>query len=307
MVPVALHGASSSTASNGTGGCHAVASAAIVSAVSRQCRRLSVSRARRAGSRSSAVTWAPAAASCAVLPPGAAHKSPMRSPGRGASRRAGSAAAASCTQKAPCSNPGSGVTAGTGGKPHGTGRQHLAAVRRQGAGTQRQVQRRLVLVRQRDGARLGAPGGPQPGRGVEPRAVEVGQRRRPRLGDATQHRVHQAGEGVQPAEARQGDRGSDRGVRRRVQQQQPGGAEAQHVAHRLGWRALEERFQHGVQRAEPAQRRGHQAMRRGAVARGERRQRVQRFLQRAAAVEHRGEQVERGVAGGVGHDGHVRR
>ena len=43
----------------------------------------------RVASRSTAVTRAPAAASCAVLPPGAAPRSATRSPGRAASSRAG--------------------------------------------------------------------------------------------------------------------------------------------------------------------------------------------------------------------------
>ena len=46
---------------------------------------------------SSAVTRAPAAASCSVLPPGAAHMSSTASPGCGARRRAGSAAAGCAT------------------------------------------------------------------------------------------------------------------------------------------------------------------------------------------------------------------
>ena len=48
-----------------------------------------------------ATTSAPAAASCALLPPGAAHKSATRSPGRTFNNRAGKAAAASCTHHWP--------------------------------------------------------------------------------------------------------------------------------------------------------------------------------------------------------------
>ena len=136
--------------------------------------------------------------------------------------------------------PGQRGDGGAGGEADGAGRQQVAALGRQGAGTQGEVQRRLVLVGERDGARLGAPGGPEPGGGVEARAVELGQRRRSGRGDAAQHGVHQAGEGVQPAGARQGDGGGDRGVRRGVEQQQAGGAEAQDVAHRVGRRLLEE-------------------------------------------------------------------
>ena len=71
-MPVALHGASSSTASTGAAGLQSVASSATISAVKCVRSRLSRSRARRLSATSIAVTSQPAAASCIVLPPGAA-------------------------------------------------------------------------------------------------------------------------------------------------------------------------------------------------------------------------------------------
>ena len=131
IVPVALHGASSSTASNGSAGVHAAASACTTFGLqspvpqvlpqSRQPRRVTLHRER---------PTAPAAASCAVLPPGAAQRSATRSPGRAASSLAGSAAAASCTQNSPRSNPGISATrvpAGNRTEPVG----RIVATRRQ--------------------------------------------------------------------------------------------------------------------------------------------------------------------------------
>ena len=54
---------------------HSAASVTTSSACSESRARLSRSRAMRAGERSTAVTRAPACASCAVLPPGAAQRS----------------------------------------------------------------------------------------------------------------------------------------------------------------------------------------------------------------------------------------
>ncbi len=53
------------------------------------------------GRSSTATTRPPAAASCAVLPPGAAQRSMTARPAMAGSRRAGRAAAASCTHQAP--------------------------------------------------------------------------------------------------------------------------------------------------------------------------------------------------------------
>ena len=93
-----------------SGPCHSAASATTVSASSESRVRLSRSRAMRAGERSTAVTRAPASASCAVLPPGAAQRSAMDLPAMSPNSRAGSAAAASCTHQWPSVKPGSIVT-----------------------------------------------------------------------------------------------------------------------------------------------------------------------------------------------------
>ena len=67
----------------------------------RRRARLSRSRLSRAGERSTAVTCAPASASCAVLPPGAAHRSATR----GRARRRTAAPAARPRRPAPTMRP----------------------------------------------------------------------------------------------------------------------------------------------------------------------------------------------------------
>src|SRR5205807_4460690 len=64
-----------------------------------------------AGARSTAVTLAPASASWAVLPPGAAQRSATRRPRTSPRSRVGSDAAASWTHHAPSAKPGSALTA----------------------------------------------------------------------------------------------------------------------------------------------------------------------------------------------------
>ena len=64
------------------------ASASTTSAASCSRCRFSRRRSRRAADTSTAVTWAPAAASAAVLPPGAAHRSATAVPGHVAGERA---------------------------------------------------------------------------------------------------------------------------------------------------------------------------------------------------------------------------
>ena len=79
-------------------------------------------RSARAASISTAVTSAPVAASCMVLPPGAAHRSITRLPRTSPSSSAGSAAAASCTHQSPSAKPGMVFDAAL--------RRHAAAPRR---------------------------------------------------------------------------------------------------------------------------------------------------------------------------------
>ena len=100
---------------------HAVEAVAGRHRASRRHRRRAIARSAKAapdsraaalgpGDRSIAVTSAPACASCAVLPPGAAQRSMTRRPATSPNSRAGSAAAASCTHHCPSENPGSIVT-----------------------------------------------------------------------------------------------------------------------------------------------------------------------------------------------------
>ena len=106
-MPVALQGASSRMASNWCLGSHVSASARTVFAFSPVRLRFALSRSSRRLEMSSAVTCQPCAASCSVLPPGAAHRSSTWRPSPAPSSRAGSAAARSCTHHAPSANPGS--------------------------------------------------------------------------------------------------------------------------------------------------------------------------------------------------------
>ena len=106
IVPVAEHGASRSTRLTGRGGRQASASATSIRASSWRRSRLLRRRPARLSDSSTAVTAAPAAASCAVLPPGAAHRSIALRPRTSPSSRAGSAAAASWTHQAPSAYPG---------------------------------------------------------------------------------------------------------------------------------------------------------------------------------------------------------
>src|SRR5680860_1434590 len=97
MVPVEEHGASSRMASKRSFGCHVLASACTVSAASPRRFRFSARRPSRVVELSTATTEAPASTSCAVLPPGAAHRSATRLPEISPRSCAGSEAAASCT------------------------------------------------------------------------------------------------------------------------------------------------------------------------------------------------------------------
>ena len=103
MVPVAVQGASSSTASNGARGRHSSASATTISASSDSRPRLRTRNSARSGERSIAVTLAPRAASCARL--AARRGADVEHPPAPdvPSSRAGRAAAASCTHQAPSS------------------------------------------------------------------------------------------------------------------------------------------------------------------------------------------------------------
>ena len=201
MVPVALHGASSSTASNGAGGRQVAASAAMRSGAAGAERGEIFAQPRRcrAGSRSTAVTRRrrrPVARSCR---PARRTDRRLRSPGRTASSRAGSAAAASCTQNAPSPIAGQLGRAGAGriaprpvgsASPPGGGAAPGARVRSSGASCWcASAMARANLP----------PGRPQPGRRVQPRPVEPLQRRRAPAATSAQHRVDQPGEGRQTA------------------------------------------------------------------------------------------------------------
>ena len=82
----------------------------IVSACSDKPRKLSRSRASARRRTVDCGDPAPASASCAVLPPGAAQRSATALPSMSPNSRTGNAAAASCTHHWPSAKPGSIVT-----------------------------------------------------------------------------------------------------------------------------------------------------------------------------------------------------
>ncbi len=177
MVPVALQGASSSTASSGSDGRQVDASACTTVTSRRSRARFSRRRPSRAGFCSTAVTRAPAAASCAALPPGAAQRSATRSSGCAASKAAGKAAAASCTQKVPSAKPGSSMTRVPAGKrtdPVGNASPPGGAGPRRDRSSGASVSCAAAM-----GACVRAPARPQPGRRIQPRTVQALQRALP--------------------------------------------------------------------------------------------------------------------------------
>ena len=106
IVPVEEHGASSSTASNGPPA-HSAASATTVSAVEAQACQVLPQAQGGAPSGRRAVTWAPPAAVGRSCRRARRRDRPPPCPQISPSRRAGSAAAASCTHQTPSAKPGS--------------------------------------------------------------------------------------------------------------------------------------------------------------------------------------------------------
>ena len=245
---------------------------------------------RRAPRRATA---APAAASCAVLPPGAAQRSATHSPGRTASSLAGSAAAASCTQNSPCVKAGDLGHVGAGGEAHRARRQHRArrAARLPAGGSRRAAPR---AGGRGDFARLLTPGRPEPRRRVQPR---TSRGRRARRGPASATRRSTAltrpASGASPrARARAtavataawvGDRSSSSPAApsRSTWRTGSGGALRRNGSSTAS--SVPSATQHG---------RGKPMAPRHDRARRERRQRIQCLLERPTPIQHCGQQVE---------------
>ena len=194
------------------------------------------------------------------------------------------------------------------------GRQPQSVEPRRPAGgvvLDRDIERRLGEMCLRNRARHRAavavgPALPQPIRRVEARRVLGGDERRSLAGEAPQQRVDQTLE--RPAGVRSGerDRAVDRGVRRRVEEQELAGAEPEDQPHdarlgrqRLGQAVVDRR----VDLAQTAQRGGDQQPREGAVARIQPRQPGMvgdRVVERPALRQHGIEQIERRGTGGCG-------
>ena len=235
IVPVEEHGASRSTASNGSA-VHSSTSAQTNSASSDNRARFPRRRSSRAGERSTAVRRAPAAASCAALPPGAAQRSATRSPPTLPNRRAGKAAAASCTHQAPSANPGSDGDGAMGDGPHRAGRQHPAVKLggpRFGVALHCEVESRLMAMGSGDGAGGGlavvlAPARHQPRRRVENGRVEGREPLRPFTRDAPQYGVDEAGIARRlPVRLREPHRKIDGGVIRHIEKENLGRSDEQ--------------------------------------------------------------------------------
>ncbi len=171
----------------------------------------------------------------------------------------------------------------------------------------RDVERRLVQMRQGDGARrllaIGlAPALPQPWRRVEARLVLQDHERRGFLAEPPQHGVDEALMGKEAPRIGQLDRGCHRGMRRRAEKQQLRQAEAQQILGRRGarrQRPLETMRDEGVDLAEAPQHRRDQETREGAVARLQlvhAGMLVDGFVEGQLLVEHRADQVERRAA-----------
>jgi hypothetical protein len=107
IVPVAVHGASTRTASNAPGANGAARRSAPTTRIATPARRaVPCSRSRRARRASPATTRAPSFSNATALPPGAAHASYTRAPGGIAAKRQTRAAAGSCTTNPPSWYPG---------------------------------------------------------------------------------------------------------------------------------------------------------------------------------------------------------
>ncbi len=312
MAPVAVHGASSSTASTGRSGRQVSASAAIAETGRSSRRRLATSRSSRRADRSIAVTRAPALAELRGLAArrGAqiddfAAGDPVKQPHGQGSRRI-------------LDPPGTlGVT--------GQGRHRTAARPPQRPGrqlgrlqflaprlvilAQRQVERRLLQMRAGDGAGAlfaigAAPRLPQPIGSVEARGIVTCDAAGAFEAETAQHRIDQALVRQEPHDVSEVDAGGDRGMRRRPQEQELGDAEPQDVVNGCGarrQRGVEAIGDQRIDLAEPAQHRRHQQPGEGTVARRQLRHHrvvLDRVVERPLAAQHRPDQLEGDVACG---------
>ena len=318
MVPVDEQGASSSTASNGPRFATPAHRRRRVSACSASRVRFSRRRPSRAGERSTAVTRAPAKASCAVLPPGAAHRSatalPRTSPKQARRQRGGGvlhppgAFAETGQQRDRALREGA----------HGSGRQHAPA-QTLGPGLgivfDGEIERGLMAVGLRDRARgVGAvafaPARQQPFRRVARRRMSASASIAA-LRHAAQHRVDQPGVARGAAVGlRQAHRQIDRGMIGHFEPEDLRGADQQDGfdARRVGGKTLVEKSAEQVaQGAEPPQHGRDEPAHQRAVAVGERGQAgmgglagqllVERGLPPQDAVENVGGDPSGGEAG----------
>ena len=226
--------------------------------------RFSRSRSSRASDESIAVTAKPAAASCIVLPPGAAQRSSAVRPSPGPSNRAGIDAEMSCTHQSPSPKPASSATEAPRSSRKWPGiRLTPAKLGRRAGRREGDVERRRHRHRLAGGLDDVAAPGLLPAR--DHRAGQSGN-----FGqlDALPHQgAEHAVDELARAAVDQRQNGRDRGVLRRAHRQRLDQRDAQGEARLgvVGQGLLGRAVDQGVEIGEPAQRLGRDRVREGAV------------------------------------------
>jgi 4-amino-4-deoxy-L-arabinose transferase-like glycosyltransferase len=164
-----------------------------------------------------------------------------------------------------------------------------------------EIERRLAVVHLGDHPRPLAPAPPEPRGRVEAGRVELVEHGFSHPRDAAQHGIDKPGEGFEATEPGERHRGRHRGMGWGVEKKEGCRAEPEHVAHPLRGSAAKMGVQHRIERAEIAERGGGETMGRGPVARGEAWELVERRIEGAALIEHRGEEMKSGFTGGITH------
>ena len=257
------------------------------------------------------MTFAPACTSCAVLPPGAAHRSAMAFSGDVAEQPRRQRGGGVLHPPLPLGKARQHGHRSLQQRAHGSGRQRLAVQPRRplrGVGFYGQIERWFVADGGRDflGGGFAVMRGParhQPWRHVQRLRVDLVDQRLALARAAAQHRIDEAGifRGA-PVRLHQPHRQVDRGVIGHVHPENLRGADQERAlrARRVGRNAaVEQPRQHMAQRAQPPQDGRHQPPHQGAVAIGERLQSgmgggaVELVVERAALVQHAVQNIRR--------------
>lgn len=159
------------------------------------------------------------------------------------------------------------------------------------------------MVLQGDRARPLPPAPPEPGGGVEPRRIELGEHPRARPGETAQDGIDKTGEGMEATPAGERHRSRHRRVGGRVEEKEGRRTEPQDMLHAGGRGAAEMRLEHRIEGAEITEHGGGEPVGGGAIARGEEGKVGKGRIQGAAFIENRGEEMEGGLTGGIGGSG----